>query len=54
MICESYRQGLRVIEIPVQYGARLSGDSKHSGSWRQVLRTALGMFRTICRKRFMS
>jgi glycosyltransferase involved in cell wall biosynthesis len=52
MICEAYRQGLRVIEIPVHYGARLGGDSKHSRSLAQVSRTALKMFRTIVRKRF--
>lgn len=52
MICAAYRAGLRVIEIPVRYGARLGGESKHSASLAQVSRTALGMFRTICRKRF--
>jgi glycosyltransferase involved in cell wall biosynthesis len=52
MICEAYRHGMRVIEIPVHYGARLGGRSKHSASFGHVLRTALGMFRTICRKRF--
>ncbi len=53
MICEAYRRGLRVIEIPVHYGARLGGESKHSASFLKVARTALGMFRTICRKRFL-
>jgi glycosyltransferase involved in cell wall biosynthesis len=52
MICEAYRHGLRVIEIPVHYGERLGGESKHSRSFSQVAKTALGMFRTICRKRF--
>lgn len=52
MICEAYRHGLRVIEIPVHYGARLGGESKHSRSLAQVTRTAWGMFRTILRKRF--
>jgi UDP-N-acetylglucosamine diphosphorylase / glucose-1-phosphate thymidylyltransferase / UDP-N-acetylgalactosamine diphosphorylase / glucosamine-1-phosphate N-acetyltransferase / galactosamine-1-phosphate N-acetyltransferase len=51
MICEAYRQGLRVIEVPVHYGARLAGESKHSASFSKVARTAIGMFRTICRKR---
>ena len=51
MICEAYRLGMRVIEIPVHYGARLGGESKHSASLAKVSRTALGMFRTICRKR---
>ena len=54
MICEAYRQGLRVIEIPVHYGARLGGTSKHSRSFGQLARTALKMFGTICRKRFAS
>jgi hypothetical protein len=53
MICEAYRQGLRVIEIPVHYGARLGGESKHSRGYPQVARTALRMFRTIVRKRFL-
>ena len=53
MICEAYRQGMRVIEIPVHYGARLGGDSKHSDGLWKVSKTALGMFRTICRKRFL-
>ena len=53
MICEAYRKGLRVIEIPVHYGERLGGDSKHSASFLHVVRTALGMFRTINRKRFL-
>jgi len=53
MICEAYRRGLRVIEIPVHYGARLGGESKHSDSFFKVAKTALGMFRAICRKRFL-
>lgn len=52
MICASYRKGLRTIEIPVNYGARMGGESKHSASFGKVARTALGMFKTICRKRF--
>jgi len=52
MICEAYRRGLRVIEIPLHYGARLGGESKHSRTLLQIVRTALKMFRTICRKRF--
>ena len=53
MICEAYRKGVRVIEIPVTYGVRLGGTSKHSESFSKVARTAMGMFRTICRKRFL-
>ncbi len=52
MICEAYRRGMRVIEIPVHYGERLGGESKHSKTFRQVARTAWRMFKTICRKRF--
>jgi glycosyltransferase involved in cell wall biosynthesis len=52
MICEAYRRGMRVIEIPVHYGERLGGESKHSRTFRQVARTAWRMFKTICRKRF--
>jgi glycosyltransferase involved in cell wall biosynthesis len=53
MICAAYRRRMRVIEIPVHYGARLGGESKHSDGFWKVARTALGMFRTICRKRFL-
>jgi hypothetical protein len=53
MICEAYRRGLRVIEIPVHYGERTGGVSKHSRSLGQVARTAWRMFKTICRKRFL-
>ena len=53
MICEAYRKGLRVIEIPVHYGKRTGGESKHSRSFAQVARTAWRMFKTICRKRFL-
>jgi glycosyltransferase involved in cell wall biosynthesis len=53
MICAAYQRGLRVIEVPVHYGERLGGESKHSDSFPKVARTALGMFRAICRKRFV-
>ena len=53
MICAAYQRGMRVIEIPVHYGARLGGESKHSDSFRKVVGTALSMFRTIMRKRFL-
>jgi glycosyltransferase involved in cell wall biosynthesis len=53
MICAAYQRGLRVVEIPVHYGARLGGESKHSDSLTKVARTAMGMFRAICRKRFL-
>jgi hypothetical protein len=42
-----------VIEIPVSYYARVSGESKHSDSYRKISRTALRMLNTIFRKRFL-
>ncbi|MEW6073286.1 MAG: glycosyltransferase [Planctomycetota bacterium] len=51
MICEAYRCRLRVIEVPVRYGARQGGASKHSRGLRQSARTAGLMLRAICRKR---
>lgn len=53
MMCEAFRQRLRVVQIPVRYGARLGGDSKHSENLSKSARTALRMFRTICRKRLL-
>jgi glycosyltransferase involved in cell wall biosynthesis len=52
MICECYRHGIRVIEVPVSYHAREAGESAHSGGMTDVVRTALKMFRCIFRKRF--
>jgi glycosyltransferase involved in cell wall biosynthesis len=52
MICEAFRCGLRVIEIPVHYFSRGGGESKHSKGFLQVARTGLRMLRTIVRKRF--
>lgn len=51
MICEGYRHGLRVVEIPVHYYARLGGESKHSDSTMKLAKTAMKMFFTIIRKR---
>lgn len=51
MVCEALRHGLRVIEIPIHYGARSGGESKHSKGLAQVSRTALKMLRCIFRKR---
>jgi len=51
MICEALRNRLRVIEIPLHYGARGGGESKHSRGFFQICRTALSMFRCIFRKR---
>lgn len=51
MICEALRHRLRVIEIPVHYGRREGGESKHSRGLGSIARTALKMFRCIFRKR---
>jgi hypothetical protein len=41
----------RVIEVPVSYHRRVSGESKHSANYLHISRTALRMLRTIARKR---
>ena len=51
MIAQAYAHNLRVIEIPVHYGARLGGESKHSRNLPQRAATALAMLRVICRVR---
>lgn len=53
MMCESFRQRLRILMVPVRYGARLGGHSKHSENLAKSSKTALRMFRTICRKRIL-
>lgn len=53
MICIAYGLRMRVIEIPVHYGARLGGDSKHSAGIRGPLRTGFAMIGTILRRRFL-
>lgn len=52
MMCAALQERCRVIEIPVTYGNRLGGESKHSDTFSRQVRTAWKMFRTICRKRF--
>jgi glycosyltransferase involved in cell wall biosynthesis len=47
MICAAFAQRLAVREIPVRYGTRVSGASKHTGSLRGTTRTALRMLRAI-------
>ena len=51
IICECLRHGIRVIEVPISYHARVAGESAHSASLWQVSKTALKMFRCIFRKR---
>jgi glycosyltransferase involved in cell wall biosynthesis len=53
MMCEAFRRRLRVVQIPVRYGARLGGQSQHSENLSKSARTALRMFRTISRKRLL-
>jgi glycosyltransferase involved in cell wall biosynthesis len=53
MMCAALQARCRVIEVPVTYSKRLGGDSKHSDTFMRQARTALMMFRTICRKRFL-
>ena len=51
MMCAALNAGCRVVEIPVTYSRRHGGESKHSDTFARQARTALKMFRTICRKR---
>ena len=51
MICEAFRHGVRVIEVPVSYHARVAGESSHSSGFIRVLQTAGKMFRRIFAKR---
>ncbi len=53
MMCAALQERCRVIEIPVTYGNRLGGESKHSDTFGRQARTAWKMFRTIFRKRFL-
>lgn len=53
MMCAALQERCRIIEIPVTYSPRLGGESKHSDTFLRQARTALKMFRTICRKRFL-
>lgn len=54
MIARAYARGLRVIEIPVTYGQRLGGTSKHTRSLLGAARTALAMLRAILRVRLQT
>lgn len=51
MMCAALNARCRVIEIPVTYSSRMGGESKHSDTFSRQARTAMKMFRTICRKR---
>ena len=54
MVCAAFRQRLPVLEVPVRYGQRASGASKHTGSLASVVRTALRMLRAIIAQRLAS
>lgn len=51
MICAAFQRGLAVREIPVRYGTRARGESKHTGSVWGASRTAARMLRTILAQR---
>lgn len=53
MMCAALQERCRIIEIPVTYSPRVGGESKHSDTFLRQAKTALMMFRTICRKRFL-
>lgn len=52
MMIEALRARKRVIEIPISYYPRLTGESKHSKSYYHISKTALKMLKLIFRKRF--
>jgi glycosyltransferase involved in cell wall biosynthesis len=51
MIAEAFRQRIATRVVPVSYGTRSGGESKHTGSARAVARTATRMLRAIVAKR---
>ena len=51
LMIEVLRQRRRVVEVPVSYYPRIGGESKHSGSYLQLARTALKMLKLTIRKR---
>jgi glycosyltransferase involved in cell wall biosynthesis len=53
MMCAALQERCRIIEVPVTYDRRMGGESKHSDTFLRQAKTALKMFRTICRKRFL-
>lgn len=53
MMIEVLRIRRRVIEVPVSYYPRVGGESKHSGSFAGLAKTATKMLRIIFRKRFL-
>lgn len=53
MMCAALQERCRIIEVPVTYGSRMGGESKHSDTFGRQARTAWKMFKTILRKRFL-
>lgn len=53
MMCAVLQARCRIIEVPVSYGSRMGGESKHSDTFARQAKTAWKMFKTICRKRFL-
>ena len=54
MMIEVLRMRRRVVEVPVSYYPRSGGDSKHSGGFLQLARTASKMLKLILTKRLRS
>jgi hypothetical protein len=53
MMIEILRARRRVVEIPVSYYPRVTGESKHSDSYWKISKTATRMLKTIFTKRFL-
>lgn len=51
MMVEILRANKKIIEIPVTYRPRIGGESKHSGSKINVLKTGLKMMKLVLKKR---
>jgi len=51
MMVEVIREKRKIVEIPVTYRPRIGGESKHSGNWFGILKTAARMLTLIIRKR---
>ena len=51
MMIEVLRMRRRVVEVPVSYYARIGGESKHSGNYYQLAKTASKMLKLVLQKR---
>jgi glycosyltransferase involved in cell wall biosynthesis len=49
MQMRAVRQGLRILEIPVDYRCRIGGESKVAGTLRGTIRAGLRIIATFCR-----